>query len=119
VVLGAGGISGADGEGDAADGGANLSSFMEASSAICTMVSPDPASRISSTTKHEPGIRTYSRSLLPIALYRWMSLADTAVMVNMQRLPLLPMNIGFSSTLTCDAVLVTGHHTTGFPVSNF
>ena len=68
---------------------------------------------------HHTGMRTNSRSLLPSALYRWMSLADTAVMVNRQRLPLLPMNIGFSNTPTCDAVLVTGHHTTGFPVSNF
>jgi hypothetical protein len=29
------------------------------------------------------------------------------------------MNIGFSSTLTWDAVLVTAHHTTDFPLSNF
>ena len=40
-------------------------------------------------------------------------------MVKRQRGPLLPMNIGFSSTLTWDAVLVTAHHTTDFPFSNF
>jgi hypothetical protein len=47
-----------------------------------------------------------------------MSLAHTALTVNRQRAPLLPMNCGFS-TLTCDAVLVTTHHTTDFPFSNF
>ena len=39
--------------------------------------------------------------------------------MNMQRLPVLPMNCGFSSTPTCDAVLLTGHHTTGFPFLKF
>ncbi len=48
-----------------------------------------------------------------------MSRADVEVMVNKQRLPLLPRNCSFSRTLTCDAVLVTAHHTTGFPFSNF
>jgi hypothetical protein len=48
-----------------------------------------------------------------------MSRADTAVMANRQRGPLEPMKTGLLRTSTRDAVLVTGHHTTGFPVSNF
>jgi hypothetical protein len=50
------------------DGGLNLSSFMDVSSASCTIVSPDPASRMSSTMRQEPGTSTYSRSWLPMAL---------------------------------------------------
>lgn len=50
------------------DRGLNLSSFMDVSSASCTIVSPDPASRMSSTMRQLPGGNTYSCSLLPMAL---------------------------------------------------